>query len=409
MPILGVVGGGMALGAVGSWLGAKEQADAAAQASEATAKQAAEAQMIAGAGANSANWLIDNAVPGIQDNLSSAYLGSQEAYGQGFGQGRTDLLESSNLATGAIAQGQGGALSSLYSGADQGVGYLSGAQSGVDSAINSGLAKSSDLLMGRENRAGAMLDQGLYKGFETDPGYQFRLKQGEEAINRRFAASGGRHGGAALKALTEFNSGLASQEFGNFANRRAQEFGAASSSDAQGLQARGQLAGMYGQGASQMANAQQSFGSQAASMAYGAGQGAAGIQGQGAQSLADIYSRTGTQLGSFATGAGSAFAGADQAYYGGLSDLDWKSAVSQGNNILGASGVATQMVPTLAAANGAGVPYAGAGWSALGSLGSTAATLGMMYAGQNSGGTAHGAGAVTDPSAGLRVPMPGVP
>lgn len=67
--------------------------------------------------------------------------------------------------------------------------------------------------------------QSLSEGFDVDPGYQFRLQQGEEGIERSQAARGGRFGGAALKELERFRQGLASQEFNNFTNRRAQETG----------------------------------------------------------------------------------------------------------------------------------------------------------------------------------------
>lgn len=47
-----------------------------------------------------------------------------------------------------------------------------------------------------------------------DPGYQFRVDEGERGINRAATASGSRYSGATLKALSRFNSGLASQEAG---------------------------------------------------------------------------------------------------------------------------------------------------------------------------------------------------
>lgn len=50
--------------------------------------------------------------------------------------------------------------------------------------------------------------------FQSDPGYQFRQQQGEQGINRAATASGSRYSGATLKALSRFNSGLASQEYG---------------------------------------------------------------------------------------------------------------------------------------------------------------------------------------------------
>lgn len=51
--------------------------------------------------------------------------------------------------------------------------------------------------------------------FNADPGYQFRQQEGEQSINRAAGARGGLYSGATLKALSRFNSGLASQEYGN--------------------------------------------------------------------------------------------------------------------------------------------------------------------------------------------------
>lgn len=55
--------------------------------------------------------------------------------------------------------------------------------------------------------------------FTQDPGYQFRLAEGEKAINRKAAAMGGRASGATMKALGRFNQDLASNEYANVYNR----------------------------------------------------------------------------------------------------------------------------------------------------------------------------------------------
>ena len=55
--------------------------------------------------------------------------------------------------------------------------------------------------------------------YQQDPGYQFRLSEGENGINRAATASGSRYSGATLKALSRFNSNQASQEYGNAYNR----------------------------------------------------------------------------------------------------------------------------------------------------------------------------------------------
>lgn len=65
------------------------------------------------------------------------------------------------------------------------------------------------------------IDAGLADGsfgmdgwqFQADPGYQFRLDQGNRAIERSAAARGGVLSGNAVAAAQDFSSGLASQEY----------------------------------------------------------------------------------------------------------------------------------------------------------------------------------------------------
>lgn len=60
-----------------------------------------------------------------------------------------------------------------------------------------------------------------FSGFQASPGYQFRLDQGVEAIDRAANARGLLNSGSRLKALNEFGQGVASEEFNTFANRLA--------------------------------------------------------------------------------------------------------------------------------------------------------------------------------------------
>lgn len=54
-----------------------------------------------------------------------------------------------------------------------------------------------------------------------DPGYQFRLDQGNKAVTNAAGAAGMRNSGATLKALTRYGQDYASGEFGNVVNRLA--------------------------------------------------------------------------------------------------------------------------------------------------------------------------------------------
>ena len=82
--------------------------------------------------------------------------------------------------------------------------------------------------------------------FQASPGYQFVRDQGTSGIQNTFAARGGARSGNALKALAEFNSGLASQEYGNWWNQQAGLAGVGQNT-AQGLgQLGSQFAGRIG-------------------------------------------------------------------------------------------------------------------------------------------------------------------
>jgi len=62
---------------------------------------------------------------------------------------------------------------------------------------------------------------GDMSGFEASPDYQFRLQEGEQALERAAAAQGRSLSGAQMKALGGHNQNLASTEYGNWFNRMA--------------------------------------------------------------------------------------------------------------------------------------------------------------------------------------------
>jgi hypothetical protein len=55
--------------------------------------------------------------------------------------------------------------------------------------------------------------------FQADPGYGFRLKEGQKALERNAAARGGLISGAALKAAQQYGQEMGSQEYMNAFNR----------------------------------------------------------------------------------------------------------------------------------------------------------------------------------------------
>jgi hypothetical protein len=55
--------------------------------------------------------------------------------------------------------------------------------------------------------------------FQADPGYAFRLSEGQKALDRSAAARGGLISGGALKAAQRFGQEMGSQEYTNAFNR----------------------------------------------------------------------------------------------------------------------------------------------------------------------------------------------
>lgn len=66
---------------------------------------------------------------------------------------------------------------------------------------------------------GRLLKEFTNEDFVKDPGYEFRMSEGEKGINRSAAARGGYDSGTALKSLLRYNQDYASNEFGNAFNR----------------------------------------------------------------------------------------------------------------------------------------------------------------------------------------------
>jgi hypothetical protein len=58
----------------------------------------------------------------------------------------------------------------------------------------------------------------------NDPGYAFRLQQGEQAIERGASAAGGANSGGTLKAIARYGQDYASNEYANVYNRALQGY-----------------------------------------------------------------------------------------------------------------------------------------------------------------------------------------
>jgi hypothetical protein len=78
-----------------------------------------------------------------------------------------------------------------------------------------------DMLPWLEAGRGALGRLNDPNAFTQSPGYNFVRNEGQRGIENSFAARGGAASGNALRALSEFNTGLASQEHNNWWNQQA--------------------------------------------------------------------------------------------------------------------------------------------------------------------------------------------
>jgi hypothetical protein len=124
-----------------------------------------------------------------------------------------------------------------------------------------------------------MPTQDFQYNFQEDPGYQFRLQQGTNAVQNSAAAKGSGLSGATLKALQRYGQGFASNEYNTGYNRAYQNF-----SDAYNRQATEQNA-RYGRQAG-MANIGVNASNMLSNLATNAGSQVADIMGQGANARA---------------------------------------------------------------------------------------------------------------------------
>ena len=137
--------------------------------------------------------------------------------------------------------------------------------------------------------------------FQQDPGYAFRLGEGQKALDRQAAARGGLISGGALKAAQRYGQEMGSQEFGR-AYERFRE--------TQGLR-RNALAGVVGfapTAAGSMAAGGQSYAAGAGPQMYQQGMNTGNALLAGQQARSSAYGQVGNVLGRY-LGGGSGQSG----------------------------------------------------------------------------------------------------
>jgi len=148
--------------------------------------------------------------------------------------------------------------------------------------------------------------------FTQDPGYAFRLAEGQKALDRSAAARGGLISGAALKAAGRYGQEMGSQEYMNAFNRYQTERNAA-------LNPLQSLANVGQTTANQLGAAGQNYASNVgnALINQGANAGnarmaAASAYGSALSGIGSAYGRNPVSFGSLYGGGGGGYSGAGQ-------------------------------------------------------------------------------------------------
>ena len=281
-------------------------------------------------------------------NQALGYLGDVSQQGRGafggalgagigntgtlFGQGRGDINTLYGQGAGQLAGNYAAGLSPYlqnYAQAQQGTGALGNA-------------------LGLGGAAG---NQAAMDAFKNNPGYQFQKQQGDSAILAAQAAgaNGGLSSGNTLKALSDYNQGLAGTSWNNYVNQLQPYLGASNAAAGgiqQGFSGLGQgLAGLStGQAGALNQNLQGQAGLQGGM--YGQlGQGLLGSYGAQAGQGANITSGVGSQLYAGAQNLGN---NVNQSYqnlgnqllgsYGGQGAQTNQSLQGLGSQMLGSFG-----------------------------------------------------------------------
>jgi hypothetical protein len=164
--------------------------------------------------------------------------------------------------------------------------------------------------------------------YQADPGYAFRLSEGQKALDRQAAARGGLISGGALKAATRFGQEMGSQEYSNAYTRFR---------DTQGLR-RNALAGVAGfapTAANAMGNLGQNYATGAGNAMAGQGENSANALLAAQQARSSSYGQVGSALSKYLGGGFGGSSGQAAFSQTGLGGSGFGSGMAYGNQDLG--------------------------------------------------------------------------
>jgi hypothetical protein len=221
-------------------------------------------------------------------------------------------------------------------------------------------------------RAGEFAQPGAFKfqttdyrdmDYQTDPGYEFRLAEGQKALDRQAAARGGLISGGALKAASRYGQEMGSQEFQNAYQRamaqEATNYNRAltgyNTDVARADTGYNRLAAMAGVGQT----ATDKMGAAGQSMVAGIGSAGQNMTAGLTNASSNLTSGVNTALGNYGTNASNAYMGAANARASGY--VGAANAINQGLgtylNYTQSQNLLNRLAPTLGVTGG----YSGQG------------------------------------------------
>jgi hypothetical protein len=257
---------------------------------------------------------------------------AEDAINRAREQSAAAIKEAQTQGVGALQQGQTGALGGLEKYYGAGVGFQEPYMGAGAGAVNQ--------LAQLYGPGGVYTKQPTYDELSLDPGYNFRIQQGQQAMLNAARGGGLAGSGAALKAAARYGAGEASQEYQNAYSR----FMANRAAVTQGL------TGLAGLGAN-AANV-------SSGLAGTTGANTANVYRGTAGDLSNLYGTTGTNLANVYTGAGRDLA----SNYNALGQAVGQGLVNQGAANASAYTNSANLLATLAGQGlQAGAMFAGGG------------------------------------------------
>lgn len=170
--------------------------------------------------------------------------------------------------------------------------------------------------------AGQLVKPFTMADFQQDPGYAFRLSEGQKALDRVSAAKGKYYSGGAIKALSDYNQGQAAQEYQSaydrYRNNMSDIYTRLSGTANTGLNAANSMANVGLNTQNQLNSAGQNYANKVGSYLTGLGENvgentigagnahAAGTMGQGQAWSTGIQGVGSSIIGGMGGGAGAA-------------------------------------------------------------------------------------------------------